>query len=518
MSELPTIFESPTTGAPRLVGEEYGDSHTALNTTLVGVEFLPYKTDEASVVTDFTDADDSDTMSCARSDISNSDMEENGRDSVSFSSGLFRRSDLKVSSESATLLINEQSKFKEANGETVYKFGFGQSPFLPPDFVMEEFAERVHHKEYSEVAGLPLLREKVALFHNHYDKLDIDPKNVIVGSGSKILIYAILSSFRMANVFIITPSWVSYEPQADLAKLNTVRVDTCYEEGWRLTPKRLHEALSAYSSTADPSICIFNYPGNPDGLSYTSKELKALAKVFRDNNVLVVSDEIYGLLDHAGKHTSIAQFYPEGTIVCTGLSKWCGAGGWRLGVSLFPSTFENTLKPVVVGILSETISCVASPVQYAAVKAYTLCPEVDLYLHHQRRILSTAGRMFYERLTAAGVQMHLPTAGFYCYLDFSPLAQVLAEKRGITTSYDLCQDLLSRACIAVLPGSAFGAPVELLSARLAYVDFNGRNALAASKEIGLNESLDEAFLVEHCPKLVEGCKKIAEYCASVICE
>ena len=72
MSELPTIFESPTTGAPRLVGEEYGDSHTALNTTLVGVEFLPYKTyktDEASVVTDFTDADDSDTMSCARSGV-----------------------------------------------------------------------------------------------------------------------------------------------------------------------------------------------------------------------------------------------------------------------------------------------------------------------------------------------------------------------------------------------------------------------------------------------------------------
>ena len=171
---------------------------------------------------------------------------------------LFRRSDLKSSSESATLLINEQSKFKEANGETVYKFGFGQSPFMPPDFVIDEFAERVSHKEYSEVAGLPILREKVAQFHNHYDHLDIDPTNVIVGSGSKILIYAILSSFRMANVFIITPSWVSYEPQADLAKLNTIRIDTYYEEGWRLTPGRLRNALSSYSNTADPSICIFN--------------------------------------------------------------------------------------------------------------------------------------------------------------------------------------------------------------------------------------------------------------------
>ena len=187
-------------------------------------------------------------------------------------------------------------------------------------------------------------------------------------------------------------------------------------------------------------------------------------------------------------------------------------------MSLFPSTLQNTLKPVVVGILSETISCVASPVQYAAAKAYTLCPEIDTYLHHQRRILAAAGRMFYERLTAAGVQMHMPTAGFYCYLDFSPLATVLAVKRGITTSYDLCGDLLSRACIAVLPGTAFGAPAGLLSARLAYVDFNGRKALAASYEVPLNDGLDEAFLAENCPKLIEGCKKIAEYCAALVNE
>lgn len=513
MSELPTIFESPSKG---LLLESLGaDNDTILpQGPVCGMELSMHgkieKGDEASVVTDYTDADDSDAMSCARSD---SDIEENARD---LSSGfLFRKSDLKVSSESATLLINEQSKFKEANGETVYKFGFGQSPFMPPDFVMDEFAERVSHKEYSEVAGLPMLREKVAQFHNHYDKLDIDPKNVVVGSGSKILIYAILSSFRMANVFIITPSWVSYEPQADLARLNTVRVDTCYEEGWRLTPARLHDALSVYSSTADPSICIFNYPGNPDGLTYSGDELHALAKVFREHNVLVISDEIYGLLHHTGEHISVAQYYPEGTIVCSGISKWCGAGGWRLGVSLFPSSLQNTLKPVVVGILSETISCVASPVQYAAAKAYTLCPEIDTYLHHQRRILASAGRMFYERLTAVGVQMHMPTAGFYCYLDFSPLAAALAEKRRVTTSYDLCGDLLSRACIAVLPGTAFGAPAGLLSARLAYVDFNGRNALAASYETPLSESLDEAFLMVHCPKLVDGCKKIAQYCTEL---
>jgi aspartate aminotransferase len=136
---------------------------------------------------------------------------------------------------------------------------------------------------------------------------------------------------------------------------------------------------------------VFNYPGNPDGLTYTESELTALTTVFRKYNILVISDEIYGLLNHQGNHVSLARFYPEGTIITTGLSKWCGAGGWRLGVALLPTTIEEKLKKTMIGIASETYSCASTPVQYAAIDAYQIGPDVEAYLAHQRRILNRVG-------------------------------------------------------------------------------------------------------------------------------
>ena len=111
--------------------------------------------------------------------------------------------------------------------------------------------------------------------------------------------------------------------------------------------------------------------------------------------------------------------------------------------------------------------------------------------------------------------MHLPTGGFYAYLDFSPLAKCLADVRGITTCHDLATDLLSRVSIAILPGNAFGAPDDVLSARLAYVDFDGKAAMEGSYEVPLSEQLTVEFLTLYCPKLVTGCSRIVEYCQEV---
>ena len=253
-------------------------------------------------------------------------------------------------------------------------------------------------KEYVNVQGIKELREAVAAFHNHYESINIDPKNVIVGPGSKMLIYSILAAFNEADVFIVTPSWVSYEPQAHLAKLDVTRIQTNFESRWRLTPELLEEACKNRQDKERPIVLIFNYPGNPDGLSYTADELRALATVFRENKIVVISDEIYGFLNHSASHLSLAQFYPEGTIVTTGLSKWCGAGGWRIGVALMPSSFNDTLKNTIIGIASETYSCAATPMQYAAVKAYEVSLETENYLAHQRRILNLAGNYVYEQL------------------------------------------------------------------------------------------------------------------------
>jgi aspartate aminotransferase len=414
---------------------------------------------------------------------------------------------IKESDKSETLLINEVSKFKEDSGETIFKFGFGQSPFFPPQHVIDRLKEYAHRKEYAAVQGIAALREAVAKFHNHYDGLSIKPENVIVGPGSKILIFSILSAFKKADVLVVTPSWVSYEPQTKLAKLNCIRIHTRFEQRWRLTPELIDQAC-ANRDNSIPAVLIFNYPGNPDGLSYNENELKLLSECFRRHNILVISDEIYGLLNHENNHLSLAQFYPEGTIVTGGLSKWCGAGGWRLGVALFPSQLDPKLKETIIGIASETYSCAAAPVQFAAIEAYQIDKRCEKFLDLQRQILSCAGKYMHSQLQEAGVNVHAPQGAFYLNPDFEPFREKLAA-RGITTSEALCASLLKEQCVAILPGTSFGYPSNQLVARIAYVDFDGTKALEGAENYG--KSLDQEFLNQYCPKIVEGTQRMVAW-------
>ncbi|RAP28310.1 aminotransferase [Candidatus Marinamargulisbacteria bacterium SCGC AG-343-D04] len=417
---------------------------------------------------------------------------------------------IKESQKSETLLINEVSRLKESQGEQIFKFGFGQSPFFPPQYIIDTLAKFSPRKEYVSVQGIEELREAIANFHNHYDSLSIQKEDVIVGPGSKMLIYCILAAFKEADAMIVTPSWVSYEPQAHLAKLNVVRINTNYQSRWRLTPELLEDACEKRQHKERPAILILNYPGNPDGLSYSEAELQALGAAFRKHNILVISDEIYGLLNHDGQHHSLARYYPEGTIVTTGLSKWCGAGGWRLGVALMPSALNPKFKQTVIGIASETYSCAASPVQYAGIQAYQVDSRIDDYLFHQRRILKLIGQHVYKALKDIGTLVHEPQGGFYLNPDFSPFQEKL-KQRGVQTSESLCEKLLKDTGVAILPGNAFGYPDEQLITRLAYVDFNGTEALAGSEKWGKESDLDENFLNEYCPKVLEGTARLVSW-------
>ena len=270
--------------------------------------------------------------------------------------------------ESQTLLINSQSKALESQDQSIIKFGFGQSPFLPPPKVRQALMNATHRKEYSDVQGLIGLREAISHFHNELDGIESDPTRILVGPGSKVLIYTILSAFEEADVFIPAPSWVSYAPQAKLARLHSIPVKTNFKNRWRVTIEGLKEAWK--HKKFKESILILNAPGNPDGLDYSENELKGIAKFCMKNKILVISDEIYGPLHFTGKHLSMHRFYPERTIVTTGLSKWCGAGGWRIGAALLYEGIHHKFFKAMIGIASETYSCAPTPMQVAAISAY----------------------------------------------------------------------------------------------------------------------------------------------------
>lgn len=410
---------------------------------------------------------------------------------------------LRAVEKSQTLLLNEQSRNLEQGGKKVYKFGFGQSPFLPPKPVIEALKANAHRKDYSPVAGIPELRKAVADFHHNFDGIDAKPENILIAPGSKIVIYAVLVSFTEADVLVCAPAWVSYVPQARLLGHNVIMLPTTFEGRWRLTPDMLARALEGRSDKKRPSVLILNYPGNPDGLSYMSSELRAIAEVARKHNTLIISDEIYGLLNHNGQHVSLAKHYPEGTIITGGLSKWCGAGGWRLGTALVPAKLGEDFKETLLGVASETYSCSALPIQLAACEAYKMTNETKSFVENQRRILSALGNECATRLQQANIRVHNPEGGFYLFVDFTARAETFAEY-GITTSQGLCEALLKETGVALLPGAAFGMSPEQLCARLAYVDFDGASVLDVVEKTHADTALDVKFMNSACAHMMEG--------------
>jgi aspartate aminotransferase len=406
--------------------------------------------------------------------------------------------------KSGTLALNEQMKNAEARGETVYKFGFGESPFLPPQRVRESLQSSSHRKDYTPVAGLPTLREKIAAFHSEVDGYPIDMKQVLVAPGTKPLLYNLMHAFEHATVFLPAPSWVSYAPQAELAHHDVYKIPTSYEQRWRVTPEALDAVLSEHSQAGKANLMVLNYPGNPDGLTYSRDELVALTEVLRKHEVWVVSDEIYGLLHHDGQHVSLASIYPERTMVTTGLSKWCGAGGWRLGALILPPEAPAGLYDALIGLGSEVYSCAPAPIQVAAMTAYELDTDVLDFVAGQRQILKAVGAQIYSELASVGVRVHPPQGAFYMLLDFSPFADAF-RARGIETDVQMCEQMLSATGVALLPGTAFGMPASAYTARLAYVDFDGTSALGDMATLDRDAG---AFVAQHAGKMLTGIRNL----------
>jgi aspartate aminotransferase len=390
---------------------------------------------------------------------------------------------------SATLAINELSSQLRQQGKHVYKLGLGQSPFPVPRPVVEELKVNAFQKDYLPVNGLEQLRVAVAEWHYKRQGLDFRAEDILIGPGSKELMF-ILQLVYYGDLVIPTPSWVSYAPQAHIIGRHVRWLATHSENDWLLMPEELEKLCS--NDRERPRLVILNYPSNPTGRTYTMTELKALAKVAREYRVILLSDEIYGELNHKGKHISIARYYPEGTIVSNGLSKWCGAGGWRLGAFAFPKSLSWLCNSMAV-VASETYTSTSAPIQYAAVRAFKGGTEIEHYLAKCRRILSALGNDAFIKLREAGVRVAAPQGAFYLFPDFTPYKDKL-KIRGISTSEDLCRALLEKTGVAILPGYHFGRPNEELTARIAYVDFDGARALEAVEQYSPSKPLDESFL------------------------
>jgi len=410
---------------------------------------------------------------------------------------------------SPTLLINEEVTRLRAEGREVYHMGFGESPFPVHPIIQERIGGYAGRNQYMPAAGLSSLRKQA---HRYIiDRHGIGSEDFIpmIGPGSKELIFDIQLAVEGDLLFPV-PSWVSYIPQTMITRDEVVKIHLGPERAYKLDGPTLDEAIrTARDRGRNPRKLILNYPNNPTGMSYSDVELAEIADVCRDHDILVISDEIYARVSFDVYHHSIARYYPEGTIVTTGLSKHLSLGGFRLGVALVPAGMEHIFE-VIRAIASETFSAVSTPIQYAVMAAFEEYPEIEGYIRECTAIHRSVTRRLWMMLQRLGLDYGEPSGAFYLYPDFAPYRERFREGCGVTTSADLAARILERTSVATLPGSAFGEEPEELRLRLSTVDFDGARALEYARS-GVWQENDD-FYARAFPRVHEAITRLERFC------
>ncbi|PWI46531.1 aminotransferase class I/II [Candidatus Heimdallarchaeota archaeon B3_Heim] len=416
---------------------------------------------------------------------------------------------------SATLAINELVIKKRKKGQKIYHMGFGESPFPVHDRIKRALCIHADKKYYSPTQGFFALRKQISSFYKEVFNLEFKPKQVIVALGSKSLIFHAIAALD-GPLLLPTPSWVSYQHQAYLVHKKVIFIETSPESSYLLTPSSLLSSIE--KTTLDLSrqkLLLLNYPNNPTGQSYSKEQLKELVPILRKHNIIVISDEIYSLISYNNhEHHSLAEYYPEGTIITGGFSKDRSLGGYRLGVLLLPKRNDD-VKRSILSIISEIWSSASSPIQYAAITAYKPDKELIAYIRTCTRIHSLMTNYVYNRLTEAGISCVSPKGGFYLFPDWNDKKEML-KKMDLTTSKKLAKFLLKKYNLATLPGSEFGMPKKNLCLRLSTVDYDGKLVLDEYTERA--STIDKNpldFVNEFAPNLRGACGILKEFTMSL---
>lgn len=395
--------------------------------------------------------------------------------------------------------------------ERYYNFALGQSPFPVPPALVKALAQGAVHGEYAEAAGIEPLRTAVAAFYRRHFGLVADPDRVFVGNGTKEVISILFSSLDAVPI-IPSPSWVGYAPILNLIGRPYLTLPPERERGYRIDPEALRAVLAA-----DPDrrhILVLTNPNNPTGALYSRRELEEIAAVCREYGCLVLADEIYALTTYTFEHfTSMAAVYPEGTFVTGGLSKDRSAAGYRLGVCVLPEGGPEGLIAEMTAVAATIYTAVSTPVQVAAVTAYSPNLEIEEYIRTIRAIHGIMCRYMSRAFAMIeGVAATKPGGGFYFLADFNALTDRLG-RAGISEANDLSAALLAHPYhVATLSGDAIMLPRDHFAARIACVDYNGAAALDLYRRERPMTSLDEvAFVNEAAPDMVAGVTAVRKF-------
>ena len=346
---------------------------------------------------------------------------------------------------SLTLAISAKAKALKAQGIDVCSFSAGEPDFDTPAHIKAAAKQALDEgkTKYGPAAGEPKLREAIARKLREDNNLGYNAENIIVTNGGKHSLFNLMMALIEAGdeVIIPAPYWLSYPEMVKLAGGTPVIVPTDASKDYKITPDQLRSSI-----TPQTKLFVFNSPSNPTGMVYTPAEVKALAEVVVEKNILVVSDEIYEKILYDGaEHLSIGAVGPdvfERTIISSGFAKAYSMTGWRLGYLAGPVELIKTVNT----IQDHSTSNVCTFAQYGAIAALESpqdCVEEMRLAFAQRR------QVMLERLNAIpGLICPKPDGAFYMFPNIS--------KTGLK-SLEFCNALLESQQVAVIPGIGFGA-------------------------------------------------------------
>ena len=393
---------------------------------------------------------------------------------------------------SSTLKINEISAQFEKKGKKIFKFGFGQSPFQVPSDIINALKNNAHQNKYLPMQGLTELRKSVAKYTSAKKNYSYISDNVIIGPGTKELMFLLQIIFD-GEIILPAPSWVSYAPQAIIGRNKIKILQTKMENNWFPTGAEIEKII--LKDKKKNYLLFLNSPNNPSG--QICENLDEISEIAKKYNLIILSDEIYSELSFDDNFKLISNFCPEKTIISTGLSKWCGAGGWRLGYFIVPENLK-IIKETLNVLASETFSAVSAPIQYAAIQAYE--GNHKNYIKSSREILKSVGNYVYDNLCSNKVLIKQPQGGFYLMPEFIDAK--------FQSSSEMCDNILNETGVALLPGSDFGFDKERMLVRLSFTDFNGENL---KEEYEKKNFLDNKSIENLAPKVAEGVDRLKKW-------
>lgn len=337
--------------------------------------------------------------------------------------------------------------------EDVVSLTVGQPDFITPWHIREAAIDSLEKGRtyYTSNSGLMTLRQEISTYLNRRFGLSYNPGDEILVSvgGSEAIDLAIRACINEGDEVIVpVPSFVCYGPMVTMAGGTPVYLETLEKDNFKLTAERLLRII-----TPRTKMLILPYPNNPTGAIMTESDLKAVAEVLRDTDIIVLADEIYAELTYGRRHVSIASIdgMRERTIVASGFSKAYAMTGWRLGYSAAPKEItEQMLK-----IHQYAIMCAPTMSQYAAIEALS---NGDADIAEMTSEYDRRRKYIVDGLRKLGFPCFEPEGAFYVYPNISGFGM---------SSEAFCNELLKETHVAIVPGTAFGSCGEGF-ARISY--------------------------------------------------